>query len=68
MKSIHNYIQYHCNPNIKYGRLQGKRSRLSYEALYTKIDIKIRKARWQQIFKENVNYTMNDTQYWLGNA
>ena len=68
MKSIHNYITFHCNANLKYGRLQGKRSRLSYDALYTKIDIKIRKARWQPVFKENVGFTLNDSQYWFGNA
>ena len=65
--TIHNYIQYRCNANLQYGRLQGKQSRLSYNSLYTKIDIKIRKARWHPVFKENVGYTLNDSQYWLGN-
>lgn len=66
--TIHNYVQYCCNANLRYGRMQGKRSRLSYNSLYTKIDIKMRKARWQPVFKENVGYTLNDSQYWLGNA
>ena len=66
--SVHNYIQYRCNPNNKYSPMQGKKSRVSYDAIYTKIDVKTRKARWQPIFKENVGYTLNDSQYWLGCA
>ena len=66
--TIHNYIQYRCNANLRYGRMQGKRSRLSYNSLYRKIDVKMRKARWQPVFKENVGYTLNESQYWLGNA
>lgn len=68
MKSIHNYITYRCNPNQKYSRMQGKCSRISYEGIYTKIDVKVRKARWQPVFKQNVAFTLNESQYWMGNA
>lgn len=66
--TIHNYVQYRCNANLRYGRMQGKRSRLSYNSVYTKIDIKRRVARWQPVFKENIGYILNESQYWLGNA
>ena len=68
MRSIHNYVQYRCNPNHKYSRLHCRISRLSYNAIYTKIYVKTRKGKWQQVFKENVGYTLNDSQYWMGCA
>lgn len=67
MRSIHNYIQYRCNPNHKYGRLQGKRCRVSYDGIYTKIDVDVKIGKWKSIFKESAGYVGNDNQYWMGN-
>lgn len=67
MRSIHNYINYKHNYNNKYSTIQLKYSRVSYSALYRKLDVKTRIGKWQQVFKGNVGYRLNDSQYWFGN-
>ena len=68
MRSVHNYINYKCNPNNKYSQMQSEHSRVRYSALYRKLDVKTRVGKWKPVFKENVGYTLNDSQYWFGNA
>ena len=48
--------------------MQSEHSRVSYSALYRKLDVKTRVGKWKPVFKENVGYTLNDSQYWFGNA
>ena len=65
--TIPNYVQYRCNANLRYGRMQGKRSRVSDEARYTNILLKS-KLKWYSILKESAGFSKNENQYWLGNA
>ena len=71
MKSIHNYVQYRCNPNYRYSRMQGKKSRISnYGARYFNLFFKRRKSvlARHSMLKENVRYSLCDSQYWMGCA
>lgn len=67
MRSVHNYITWHGNIKSDYSNFNPK-VKVSYKGHYMKIAIKSRKAKWHQIFKENVGYTLNDSQYRMGNA
>ena len=65
--SIHNYITLHRNSKIIFYRSFGKRSRVSQGTRYLELNIMFRKSRVRPI-KQNVGYTMTDSQYRFGNA
>lgn len=66
MRSVHNYINYKCNPNSKYSPMKSEYDRITYNGSYKKISVKIRKA--EPVLRENFGYCFNNTQYWMGNA
>jgi len=67
MKSIHNYVQYRCNPNHRYSRIQNRIRKQGgrYFNLFFKRRMSV--ARYTML-KENVRYSLCESQYWMGCA